>query len=136
MAERGRNALALAQDTLLPAYHAAVDALDPAAAFELAGTIVDMMRGARGDIEDVTARLGLGAGDAGAWEAAVTGGAAPPPPDWEAQVQLATDVDLDRRELAELTGRLAYELGPRVFRGTVVSADSVPAAAFRGGSRG
>jgi hypothetical protein len=128
VAERGHNALGLARDTLLPAYHAAVDALDPAAAFELAAAIIDMMRGARRDIGDVAARLGLEAGDARAWEATVTEGSAPPPLDWEAQVRLAMDVELDRRELAELTGRLAYELGPRVFRGAVVSADPVPAS--------
>jgi len=126
VAQRGRSALELARDTLLPAYHDAVDTLNPAKAFDLAGAIVAMMRGARGDIEETAARLGLDEGGVAAPEGAVIEGPASLPLDWEAQVRLATEVDLDRRELAELTGRLAYELGPRVFRGTVVSADPVP----------
>jgi hypothetical protein len=125
--KRATEALELVRDTLIPAFRSAVDGLDAAAAFELARAIVEMMRGARRDVEDVSARLGLGGGDARAWEAAVAGGAAPEAKDWEAEVRLTTDVDLARRELQELTDRLAYDVGPRVFRGTVVSNDPVPA---------
>ena len=121
--ERGRNALELARDRLLPAYHAAIDALDPAVAFELAQAIVTMVRGARGDIDDVAARLGLDAGAAAAFLGAVS----PVMADWDAQLKLSAEVDLRRRELTDLTGRLAYELGPRVFRGTIISDDPVPA---------
>jgi hypothetical protein len=125
VAVRGRTALALARDAL-PGYRAAVDALDPAAAFEHARVIVDMMRGARSDIEDAAARLGVGGGDARAWEAAVADGAAASTLDWEAQLRLHGDVELDLRDLTELTGRMAFELGPRVFRGVVVAGDPVP----------
>lgn len=115
----------LVNSQLMPAYHAAVNALDAPAALELAKGITDMARGARGDLDDAAARLGFDGGDARAWEK----GDAPSPDttDWEANVRQRTDYDLARKELQELTARLPHDLGPRVYRGTVISDDPAPA---------
>lgn len=109
LAERGHAAVGLAA-AALPAFRQAVDALDPAAAFDRARVVIEMARGARSDLERAAGHL-AGAGFA---------------LDWPTQALFA-QVQADQRRLDEMTARLAYDLGPRTFRGTVVAGDAVPA---------
>ena len=126
LVSRATEARGIVEDELLPAFHAAVDAVDPAAAYELAAALVQLVRGARRDVEEAAAAIGLDGGDAFAWEQAALEGVEPEPLDWERQAVLEVDVDLELEDQSRLDARLAFELGPRVFRGSVVSDVAVP----------
>jgi hypothetical protein len=101
LAARGRTAVTLAREAL-PKFRAAVDAVDPAAAFEQARVLVALLQGARADLGQAAATMPF-------------------------DMVSAYQADLDEQALTQLVATAAAELGPRAFRGTVITAEPVPA---------